>query len=240
MVSFSLFVAVYEGYDNYVDVKESDEKIVMKEDVPEPKMLLVEKETTISSEEPLNEVTIEEEESNSEEILEEEVFKPEEQTTAESEENGTASELESQEQEVSNQFHPLTMYIGNQAISYENGGMSFGQSIIDSDANRVSTWGGAEIQNGEDGLSTHFIGHNPGIFSILFTVGVGEEIMVTDEAGLPTSYIVMASWEVDNQAIDLSTGEDTWEMITGANNGEAITLQTCIDDDTNLILYAVK
>lgn len=46
-------------------------------------------------------------------------------------------------------------------------------------------------------------------------------------------------WVVDNSGYDVNTGEDTWDLITGAGNGEAVSLQTCIDDYTNLIVFAI-
>lgn len=42
---------------------------------------------------------------------------------------------------VSEYPQPMTIYVSNVAIRYENGGMAYGQSIIDRDANMVSTWG---------------------------------------------------------------------------------------------------
>lgn len=44
---------------------------------------------------------------------------------------------------VSEYPQPMTIYVSNVAIRYENGGMAYGQSIIDRDANMVSTWGGS-------------------------------------------------------------------------------------------------
>ncbi|MGX7024541.1 sortase domain-containing protein [Vagococcus hydrophili] len=244
MIPLSLFVAVREGYHSYVEVKDVEDKIVMKEDAPEAEILLVDQEPTQSSEkihlEPLEETTdvIEEETSNSSEVFEEEVPNSDRQTTATNNEEKKI-EIEDKVEKIK-QLMPMTMYIENQAITYQNGGTTYGQSIIDVDRNMVSTWGGAAVQSGDDGLSTHFIGHNPGVFSILFSVTIGAEIVVTDASGRPTSYTVTMSWEVDNSAINLRTGEDMWDIITGSSNGEAIVLQTCIDDYSNLILFAVK
>jgi hypothetical protein len=35
-------------------------------------------------------------------------------------------------------------------------------------------------------------------------------------------------------------GTDYWDQITGSGGGERITLQTCINDDYNLIVFANK
>ena len=72
--------------------------------------------------------------------------------------------------------------IAGQLITYLNAGQGNGQAIIDANPNLVATWGGASVQSGDDGANTHFIGHNPGIFNVLFSVGVGETISVSDGA----------------------------------------------------------
>ena len=143
-------------------------------------------------------------------------------------------------QQVENKIQPMAMYINNQTIFYENGGEVYGQSIIDNDYNMVSTWGGASVQNGDDGLTTHFIGHNPGIFSVLFGLSIGSEVGVTDGNARLTTYHVVDIWVVDNSGYEVQTGEDTWDRITSPYQGEAIVLQTCIDDYTNLILFAIN
>lgn len=137
-------------------------------------------------------------------------------------------------------YQAMTMYINGAAIPYQNGG-SAGQSIIDGNPNgTVSTWGGAAVQSGSDGLNSHFIGHNPGIFSAIFGLGGGSQIIVTDSAGNATTYTVSSVTTVDDYATEISTGTNIWDMITGTGGGERITLQTCIDDATNLIVFAYK
>lgn len=133
---------------------------------------------------------------------------------------------------------PYTMYVGGIAISYQNAGQGSGQSVIDSNSNVIATWGGAVIQSGNDGANTHFIGHNPGIFSILFSLGGGSEIIVTDGTGTPTSYYVNQIVQVDDYATRVDNGQSFVEEIVGTGGGERITLQTCINDDINLIVMA--
>lgn len=134
-------------------------------------------------------------------------------------------------------YSPMTMYVAGTAISYQNGGQGQGQSIIDNNSSVVSTWGGAAAQSGNDGMNTHFIGHNPGIFSTLFSVGQGSQITVTDSNGTPTVYTVSTILTVDDSAI-AADGTDYWNLITGTGGGERISLQTCIDDVTNRIVIA--
>ena len=138
-------------------------------------------------------------------------------------------------------YAPLTLTIKGTAIPYQNGGQETGQSIIDSNPNGVaSTWGGATIQSGDDGQNTHFIGHNPGIFSAIFSLSVGNQIIVTDATGTPTTYTVHSLLHLDDFGVEVGTGIDYFDLIVGATGGERITLQSCIDDDTNLVVIANK
>lgn len=132
-----------------------------------------------------------------------------------------------------------TMYIAGSAIPYQNGGQGSGQSIIDSNPGVISTWGGAATQSGSDGMNTHFIGHNPGIFSVLFSVGSGSSIVVTDGNGTPTTYRVSSVFNVNDAGVS-SDGANNWTLITGTGGGERITLQTCVNDSTNRIVIAYK
>lgn len=136
-------------------------------------------------------------------------------------------------------YSAMTMYLAGTAIPYQNGGQGSGQSIIDSNPNgTISTWGGAAVQSGTDGLNTHFIGHNPGIFSAIFSLGSGSQIVVTDSNGTPTTYTVSSIFQVDDSAVGISDGVNYWSTITGSGGGERITLQACVNDTVNLIVVA--
>ena len=126
-----------------------------------------------------------------------------------------------------------------QLITYLNAGQGNGQAIIDANPNLVATWGGASVQSGEDGANTHFIGHNPGIFNVLFSVGDGETISVSDGANNVSTYTVSQIVTVDDSGM-AEDGTDYWEQITSSGGGERISLQTCINDDYNLIVFANK
>lgn len=129
--------------------------------------------------------------------------------------------------------------IGGQMISYLNAGQGNGQAIIDANPNLVATWGGASVQSGNDGANTHFIGHNPGIFNVLFSVGVGEVIDISDSSNNLTTYTVSQIVTVNDSGV-AADGTDYWDQITGSGGGERISLQTCINDDYNLIVFASK
>lgn len=132
----------------------------------------------------------------------------------------------------------MTLTIAGNVIPYQNGGAN-GQAIIDANGNgTASTFGGASVQSGSDNMNTHFIGHNPGIFSALFSLNIGNQVIVTDANGTPTTYTVTTILEVDDYGYGVSDKVDYYDTILGTGGGERITLQTCITDTTNLIVIA--
>ncbi|NKC68343.1 sortase domain-bontaining protein [Vagococcus fluvialis] len=133
---------------------------------------------------------------------------------------------------------PYTMYLGGISIPYQNAGEGSGQSIIDSNRNMVATFGGATVQSPNDGVNTHFIGHNPGIFNILFSLSVGSEVTVTDANGTPATYIVGNIFQVDDYGTNIATNENWVDYILDPGTEERITLQTCVNDDINLVVVA--
>ncbi|MBO0452498.1 class F sortase [Candidatus Enterococcus murrayae] len=136
-------------------------------------------------------------------------------------------------------IQPDQLKINGQFIPYANAGQGSGQATIDANPNQVATWGGATVQSGNDGANTHFIGHNPGIFNVLFSLGTGATVEVSDGSNNVTSYTVSQIVTVDDSGV-AADGTDYWEQITGTDGGERITLQTCINDDYNLIVFANK
>lgn len=138
-------------------------------------------------------------------------------------------------------FEAMTITMNGQTIPYQNGGQGSGQSVIDSNPGGVaSTWGGAAIQSGNDGQNTHFIGHNPGAFSTVFSLDVGSQIVVTDASGTPTTYTVRTLLQLDDYGAEIGTGTNFWDLAVGTSGGERITLQSCINDDINLFVIAYK
>lgn len=128
------------------------------------------------------------------------------------------------------------IFLGH-SLPYQNGGQGSGQGIING-GSLAATWGGNPIQSGTDNQNTHFIGHNPGIFSPVLSLNPSDAITVTDSAGNPTTYIVNGLVQVDDSGVNIASGQDNWDQITSAGGGERITLQTCIGDSVNLIVYA--
>lgn len=149
--------------------------------------------------------------------------------------------LETQTAPIPAMYAPMTLTMNGTVIPYQNGGQESGQSIIDANPNGVaSTWGGAPVQSGEDGLNTHFIGHNPGIFSAMFSLNIGSELVVTDATGTATTYTVQSLLQLDDYGNEVGTGTNYFDFVTGTGGGERISLQSCINNDTNLFAIAYK
>ena len=122
---------------------------------------------------------------------------------------------------------------------FQNGGQTYGQQIIDAGRyTMASTWGGAATLNVNDGLSTHLIGHNPGIFAFMFDLVIGDTITIYDSTGARRDYKVSEIVQVNDQGYEINTGADYWYAITEAGSREQIVLQTCITDTVNLIIFA--
>ncbi|OTN89298.1 hypothetical protein A5819_001790 [Enterococcus sp. 7E2_DIV0204] len=142
---------------------------------------------------------------------------------------------------VASDNQPNVLIINGVTIPYQNGGQGSGQAIIDNNSNgSASTWGGMPIQSGDDGANTHFIGHNPGVFSVLFSVRIGQSITVSDSSGKMTNYTINNILHLDDFGQELATGVDYWDQTVGTTGGERITLQTCISDTENLMVFASK
>ncbi|MBO0474223.1 hypothetical protein IGL98_000925 [Enterococcus sp. DIV0840] len=138
-------------------------------------------------------------------------------------------------------YGAMTITMNGQTIPYQNGGQGSGQSIIDSNPSGVaSTWGGAAVQSGDDGQNTHFIGHNPGAFSTVFSLSAGSQIVVTDANGTPITYTVRTLLQLDDYGTEVGTGTNYWDLTVGTGGGERITLQSCVNDDINLFAIAYK
>ncbi|MTD41377.1 DUF5011 domain-containing protein [Erwinia sp. CPCC 100877] len=138
-------------------------------------------------------------------------------------------------------YEPMTIYMNDQSIPYQNGGQATGQSIIDANPSGIAaTWGGAAVQSGDDGQNTHFIGHNPGAFATIFSLGTGSQIVVTDANATPTTYTIRTLLQLNDYGEEVNTGKDYWDLTVGTGDGERITLQSCINDEINLIVIAYK
>ncbi|WP_078806624.1 sortase family protein [Pilibacter termitis] len=136
------------------------------------------------------------------------------------------------------QVQSWTIFYQEFTIPFKNGGQANGQAIIDSNPYGVaSTWGGAEIFSGVDGLSTHFIGHNEGAFTCFVSAKKGEVVQVTDGGGVMYYYTITQITLVDPSGIERGTGKDLFYNIINANEGERIVIQTCIDNIWRLILF---
>lgn len=90
----------------------------------------------------------------------------------------------------------------------------------------ASTWiGEGDVDDDEN---TYFIGHNPGVFSGVMNLQVGDEIVVWDSTGASRSYFVF-----DTLVLPNASNYFAYEGRLSPR-GESITLQTCVADDQNV------
>ena len=234
--------------ENTPKVQPKKSRVITIEDVPENyKNKFKSNEVKISKKADNNDNKSEEVAKPAEEIKttqEVESYEIQEEQPVQETQSYEVQELSTQEQvatqHTENYRQPaMSLNILGQTVYYQNGGPGSGQSIIDANSDsQASTWGGAAVFSGNDGLNTHFIGHNPGAFSVIFSLSVGNKITVTDASGNPTTYTVNGIYQVADDGTDVNSGSDMYDAITGTGGGERITLQSCINDDVNLIVFA--
>lgn len=132
-------------------------------------------------------------------------------------------------------YAPMTVYFNGKAVPYKNGGMKNGQAVIDSHGGNkyASTWGGAEVFSGTDGLNTHIIGHNPGPFNGIWNA---KEITVTDANGTPYTYVVTNVYKLADGSFTVGAYDryDGWHGVVNPYKGEMITVQTCVANSGNM------
>lgn len=92
-------------------------------------------------------------------------------------------------------------------------------------ASGAGLWLGSDSTT--DGSWGYFIGHNPGSFSCVMSLGVGSPITVWDSEGASRTYHVVTAFTVP----DTTYWEDIAGRVTGY--GESVILQTCVGDGAN-------
>lgn len=224
----------------------SNQHLIVKEYTPDATYsdAIKEKDDSSKKEEPTVEESHEEEIDNSLQQEPEEIISSSNATDYQEQTETSATvepiqEPEYRDEKISDVQPEMTLNILGQLIHYQNGGQSAGQSVIDANSESMaSTWGGSSVFSGSDGMNTHFIGHNPGAFSVIFSLSIGNQISVTDGIGSQKNYIVNSIRQVYDDGTDVNSGEALFDSITGTGGGERITLQSCINDDCNLIIFA--
>lgn len=92
----------------------------------------------------------------------------------------------------------------------------------------AALWAGSDAT--EDGFLGYFIGHNPGDFTPVLSLTIGDPITVYDRFGDERTYHVVDTFIVPNT----SRFMDIEERLFGY--GESIALQTCLDDNQNFLV----
>lgn len=97
-----------------------------------------------------------------------------------------------------------------------------------------ATWFGSGLV--DDGRPTHFIGHTPGDYWWVFSVSIGDTIVVTDGNGNDATYEVVSLTDSNDEGYDRNGQLVLTDLL--AIKGESINIQTCYDNDWNLIVHA--
>lgn len=131
---------------------------------------------------------------------------------------------------------PSTIYFTDYAVQYKNSGYLTGQSMID-ETDFAATFGGAAKFSGNDNHNTHFIGHIDEQFK---DIQNEQYIFVTDTEGEVFAYEVYAVYTTEDNGVEVTTRTDRLKQIVSKGDTERITLQTCITDNLNWIVEAVR
>ncbi|WP_165964722.1 sortase domain-bontaining protein [Periweissella cryptocerci] len=102
-------------------------------------------------------------------------------------------------------------------------------------ADEVGAWFGSGSTT--DGKTTHFIGHNPGVFSPVMHLKKGDAITVVDKKDHKRVYHVTKVIDMYDWGLDVRTKKNEDYQILEAP-GERITLQTCITETINRVVFA--
>ncbi|WP_172209926.1 sortase domain-containing protein [Lactococcus hodotermopsidis] len=140
--------------------------------------------------------------------------------------------------------HLKTYFVINgKQFEYKNigrDGDNKAQKWIDNNPERnIASWGGKPIQDNDENLNTHFIGHNPGVFRELISMRINSVIEVHDNINPIRNYKVTDILMVDDEGnlID-QVGVNVYEQMVEPGADERITLQACLSDITNIVIVA--
>ncbi|HIX69454.1 MAG TPA: hypothetical protein IAA27_01845 [Candidatus Enterococcus stercoravium] len=128
--------------------------------------------------------------------------------------------------------------IETSVLKFAGATVPFGQSNGASAApgSGAGTWMGSGSVS--DGAPTHFIGHNPGDFAGVMSLGVGSTITVVDASGASRTYTVYEVLDVTDEGYNNRNLQDDVLPRMLYDGGERISLQTCISDTVNRCVLA--
>ncbi|MDR2465084.1 MAG: sortase, partial [Streptococcaceae bacterium] len=102
----------------------------------------------------------------------------------------------------------------------------------------AATFGGVPVLSVNDNKNTHVIAHNPGAFAVVKDLKKGDKIMVVDKNKKRKTYTVQLSLTIDDDGYEVGTKKDYWYQIIGVGKTERLTLQTCLSQTTNRVVFA--
>lgn len=126
---------------------------------------------------------------------------------------------------------PNTIKVKGETIAFKNTSQEELQGFINANPDMAGTYYGSAF-SGTDGVPTHFAGHDYGKMGIIQQAVVGDEIVITDEAGTEFTYVVtetyLATATFTGGEAYLTSQSDV-DFITRQMNEttEMVYLQTC-------------
>ena len=141
---------------------------------------------------------------------------------------------------------PSTIKVKGETIAFKNTSQEELQGFINANPDMAGTYYGSAF-SGIDGVPTHFAGHDYGKMGIIQHAVVGDEIVITDEAGTEFTYVVTETY----LATATFTGGEAYltsqadvDFITRQMNAttEMVYLQTCASPVENVnfdVFYVV-
>lgn len=186
------------------------------------------------------EAKLEEEKRLEEERLEEEKRLEEERLAEENSlEITTNNKIEQYEEK---QYTPNTIGINGIFKSFTELGNTTYTPDVQSHLNNGEIVASLTYYSSDDGQTTYFSGHNPGVFNYMYeNIYIGAVITVVDRNGKNTDYIAVEGVYVDKMGETYinSIGDTAINLYNYGSNRESIAIQYCLGN-TMMVWYCEK
>lgn len=121
-------------------------------------------------------------------------------------------------------YEPCTVTVGDRHVPYVEDALA-----EEAPPRTAALWDGSD--DVDDGSYGWFVGHNPGVFSPAADLGIGDVVSVCDSDGDYAEYEVADVFEIEYGALKEAVSPRL------ADVGEAVVVQTCVEDD--MLRFAV-
>lgn len=161
----------------------------------------------------------------------------------ENEENSlTITTINKIEQYEEKQYTPNTIGINGIFKSFTEVGNSTYTPNIQSHLNNGEIVASLTYYSSDDGQTTYFSGHNPGVFTYMYeNIHIGAVITVVDRNGKATNYKAVEGVYVDKMGETYinSIGDTAINLYSYGSNRESIAIQYCLSG-TMIVWYCEK